>query len=172
MPRSFQPAAFSRDTPFKSELALPSSIPPAWHPASPGDLEYEGAQVMLDTDARCRVHGEAPAVEVCRRCGAFLCAECRGNEVLCGHCLAHHGRKPVASAQAWVSLYLGLAGLACGFLPGVVGLVLAQRELERIARGESSPAGRALANAGRLLGWLNAALLAVVGVLLLSRLEE
>lgn len=125
-----------------------------------------------DTAARCSVHGEAPAVGVCRRCGAFLCAECLGGDALCGNCLAHYGRKPVASTQAWASLYLGLAGLACGFLPGVVGLVLARRELASIARGESSPAGRALANAGRLLGWLNVALLAVVGVVLISRLGD
>ena len=128
--------------------------------------------MTLEAGARCAVHGDAPAVDICRRCGAFLCAACRGDEVLCGNCLAHHGRKPVASTQAWASLYLGLAGLACGFLPGVVGLVLAHRELARIARGESSPGGRALANAGRMLGWLNAALLLVVGAVLISHLEE
>src|SRR5689334_17673965 len=131
--------------------------------------------MSLDTAARCAAHGEAPAVGVCQRCGTFLCVAClqpADSEVLCGACLARRGKAPVASAQAWASLYLGLAGLTCGFLPGVVGLVIAHRELERIARGEASSGGRALARAGRLLGWLNAALLGLVSAVLLSRLLE
>jgi hypothetical protein len=92
-------------------------------------------------------------------------------EVLCWACFDRNARQPEASSRAWASLYLGLAGLTCGFLPGLVGLVFAYYELDRIACGEASPGGRALARAGQLLGWLNAALLAVVSLVLLSRLS-
>jgi predicted metal-binding membrane protein len=128
--------------------------------------------MTLDEGARCARHEEAPAEAACWRCGTFLCARCAiplGKEVVCGACLTHHARAPETSAQARAALYLGLAGLISGFLPGVVGLVLSYRELERIARGESSPGSHALARAGQLLGWLNAALLGGALLVLLSR---
>jgi predicted metal-binding membrane protein len=128
--------------------------------------------MTLDEAARCAKHGEAPAEAVCWRCGTFLCASCvvpLGKEVVCGECLAHHAKEPEASTQARAALYLGLAGLITGFLPGIVGLVLSYRELERIARGESPLGSHALARAGQLLGWLNAALLCGALLVLLSR---
>jgi hypothetical protein len=128
--------------------------------------------MTLDEAARCATHGEAPAQAVCWRCGTFLCERCivpLGQEVVCGACLARHAHQPEASAQARAALYLGLAGLILGFLPGIVGLVLSYRELERIARGESSPGSHALARAGQLLGWLNVALLGGAVLVLLSR---
>jgi len=128
-----------------------------------------------DTQARCAAHAEALAVGVCARCGTFLCAACVlpfEGEVVCGACFERHVREPRASSQAWASLYLGLAGLTCGFVPGLVGLVLAYRELERIRLGEAPVGGRPLARAGQLLGWLNVVLMAVVSFVLLSRLPE
>ncbi len=114
-------------------------------------------------------------MEACHRCGTFLCSACGApfeSQVLCWACFARTAREPRASSQAWACLYLGLAGLLCGFVPGLVGLVLAHRELERIASGEAPLGGRALARAGRLLGWLNAALLAAGSMVLISRLSE
>lgn len=128
--------------------------------------------MTLEEAARCAKHGEAPATAVCWRCGTFLCANCTvplGNEVVCGACLAHHARAPEVSAQARTALYLGLAGLILGFLPGIMGLVLSYRELERIARGESPPGSHAVARAGQLLGWLNVALLGGAMMVLLAR---
>jgi hypothetical protein len=125
-----------------------------------------------ELEARCAVHAEAVAAASCKRCGTFLCARCAvplGNEAVCGTCLGRLVREPAASPQARAAFYLGLVGLITGFLPGIVGLVLAYRELDRLARGEFSLGGRALANAGRLLGWLNVALLGIVALVLLSR---
>jgi hypothetical protein len=126
--------------------------------------------MTVETGFRCATHGDAPAVGACQRCGTFLCQQCAvpfENDVVCGACLERHARAPEASPRAWASLFLGLAGLTCAFVPGIVGLVLAYRELQSIARGESPSGGRALASAGRLLGWLNAALLGVLSLVLL-----
>lgn len=126
---------------------------------------------MEDGKARCGLHVGSIAVDVCERCGVFLCRECTLSlelQTVCGSCLIRSALHPEVSVRARASFFLGLAGLVLGFLPGVVGLVLAYQELERIQWGESPPGGRAWANAGRLLGWLDVALLAlaVVGWLL------
>lgn len=135
----------------------------------------EGATAQDTEQARCAKHAEAPAVGICPRCGTFLCDACGVSfegTVLCSPCFERNAREPGVSSQAWAALYLGLGGLTCGFVPGLVGLVLAYRELERIRLGESPPGGRALARAGQLLGWLNAVLLLVVSMVLVSRLQE
>jgi hypothetical protein len=141
----------------------------------PPEVSANGATPLDTEEARCAKHAEAPAVGICPRCGTFLCAACGvpfENAVLCSPCFERNTREPRASSQAWASLYLGLGGLVFGFVPGLVGLVLAYRELERIRLGESPPGGRALARAGQLLGWLNAVLLLLVSMVLVSRLPE
>jgi len=139
------------------------------------EVGARGATSPEDTEARCATHAQALAVGACARCGTFLCATCGvpfEGEVVCGACFERHVREPRASSQAWASLYLGLAGLTCGFVPGLVGLVLAYRELERIRLGAAPSGGRPLAKAGQLLGWLNGVLLAVASFVLISRLPE
>jgi len=141
----------------------------------PPEVSTEGALAPDTEEARCAKHAETPAVGVCPRCGTFLCAACAvpfESAALCSPCFERAVREPGVSSQAWAALYLGLGGLTCGFVPGLVGLVLAYRELERIRLGESPPGGRALARAGQLLGWLNAVLLLVVSMVLVSRLQE
>jgi predicted metal-binding membrane protein len=120
---------------------------------------------MEDLETRCGMHPDSSAVEVCQRCGVFLCQECAlsfEERSVCASCLSRYALKPEVSVRARVSFLLGLAGLVLGFLPAAVGLVLAHQELGRIQRGESPPGGRTWANAGILLGWLDVTLLAVV----------
>jgi hypothetical protein len=112
------------------------------------------------TGARCATHPEVAAVEICQRCGAFVCGSClelKGTEVLCTTCFARQAGKP--SRRAVAALVLGILGLNCGFVWGVVGLVLAYRELRAIARGEAPQAGQNLAKGGQILGWINVAIL-------------
>jgi hypothetical protein len=115
------------------------------------------------TGARCATHPDVAAVEICQRCGAFVCGTClelQGAEVLCANCFARQGGKK-ASGRAVASLVLGIVGLNCGFVWGVVGLVLAYQELGAIARGEAPAVGRNLAKGGQILGWINVVILAL-----------
>jgi hypothetical protein len=109
----------------------------------------------------CPTHPAASAVAICSRCGRFVCGDClelTGETPLCLEC---HERASgaVASRRATASMVLALMGLCCGFAPGVVGLVLARRELQAIERGEAPLAGLSRARAGFILGGLDAVLL-------------
>lgn len=112
------------------------------------------------TGAVCAQHPQAQAVEICTRCGVFVCATClqfRDNAVLCPTC---HGRfMGKASTRAVLSLVLGIIGFNCLFLPGVVGLVLAIQELGAIDRGEAPEAGRSIATGGKVIGFINLGIL-------------
>jgi len=140
------------------------------------------------TGALCGRHPELHAVEVCARCGTFLCAGCvdylEQTVPHCEPCLALVQRRP--SGRARLSLALGLAGLvgmALGLLVrgraglgvwavaipvGFAGLTLSLQELRAIARGDAPAAGRPLAVVSRLAGLVHALLvLALLGGFLL-----
>ncbi len=120
---------------------------------------------MVRSDARCAVHPEVAAVEICSRCGGFVCSECLELEeqsVLCPSCLNRSGSRGAASGRAIASLILGILGLNCGFLPGIIGLVLAVQELAAIEQGSAPPGGRNLARGGKILGYVNIGLLGLV----------
>lgn len=115
------------------------------------------------SSARCSRHVEAPAVDVCQRCGTFVCGDClelREGEPFCPDCFMR-AKTGGASGRAIAALVLGIIGLNCAFLPGVVGLVLSQQELAAIERGEAPQTGRSLARGARVLGWINVGLLAL-----------
>ncbi|WP_426752317.1 hypothetical protein [Myxococcus sp. Y35] len=126
-------------------------------------MRHPSVAVMSTVEAaRCAAHPEASATTTCLRCGTFLCAACAQSaegHALCGACLDRYAFAPDVSATARIALGLGLAGLVLGLAPGVVAWVLAERELQRIERGESPSGGRPLAMAARMLGWLCTALL-------------
>lgn len=108
-----------------------------------------------------------PAVDTCHRCGTFVCEDClelREGKGYCPDCFTRVLTGP-ASKRAIAAVVLGIVGLNCAFLPGIVGLILSYRELAAIDRGEAPDTGRSLARGGRVLGWINVALLlfAVVG---------
>jgi len=75
-----------------------------------------------------------------------------------------------AEAQPWKShrgyliLALGLLGVLCCFVLGVVAWVLGNRDLEEMSRGAMNPEGRGLTNAGRILGIISV-VLTVLGVI-------
>lgn len=115
------------------------------------------------SSARCARHPEAPAVDTCQRCGAFVCGDClelREGRGYCPDCFIRSQSGP-ASKRAIAAIVLGIVGLNCGFLPGVIGLLLSYRELAAIDAGEAPDTGRSLARGGRVLGWINVALLVV-----------
>ncbi len=143
--------------------------------------------------AACAKHPDSAAVEVCARCGGFLCAECveyLQDEVpacdACAH-LARHARPPAAlKASPFLGL-LGLSGLAAGYtLParlalgvwlvaipiGVAGLALSIQHGRRLSRAENGRLpGFGWAIAGRVVGLIHAAASAlfIVGVLWVLR---
>lgn len=82
--------------------------------------------------------------------------------VLCPSCLNRSGSRGAASGRAIASLILGIVGLNCGFLPGIIGLVLALQELSAIEQGTSPAGGRNLARGGKILGYVNVGLLGLV----------
>ncbi len=137
--------------------------------------------------ARCAQHEKAAAVEVCIRCGTFLCSECLelfGDEPYCLRCLELVTRTPesarsvVAAALSGAAAWLGgvlflfgtlqlaasrgtfFFGVAVPFLvPGLFGFALGRSERERLLRGEVPPRSAVYANAAVLLGTLDLALL-------------
>ena len=108
--------------------------------------------------AQCARHPDALAVEVCGRCGAFVCDQCLqlgDDEVRCPACWERLMER--ASTRSLVALVLSVIGVFyVTLLPGVVGLVLAQQELKAIARGEAPESGRTMAKVARVLGALSA----------------
>jgi hypothetical protein len=81
--------------------------------------------------AACAAHAGVAAVEVCTRCGAFLCGDCveyvMEERPFCAPCAqrARADRTPVTLKAAPFLALLGLLGICGGFLkPGRAGLAL------------------------------------------------
>ena len=125
--------------------------------------------------ASCGKHPGVAAVEICTRCGTFLCAECVEyfNEVTpaCASCLPLLAGGP-ASARARVSPVLstvGLGGLVAGFvvrgrpglaiwalscLLGFAGIAFGVQELRLIRENQAGTRGRRWAITGLVVGSL------------------
>jgi uncharacterized protein (DUF983 family) len=140
------------------------------------------------TGALCGRHPELHAVEVCARCGTFLCAGCVDyfDQTIphCEPCLAKVSQRPSGRARVCLALALtGLVGMALGLLvrgraglavwavaipTGFTGLALSLQELRAIARGLAPSAGRSLTVLARLAGLVHTLLvLALLGGFLL-----
>lgn len=107
----------------------------------------------------CAPHAQ-PSIGSCTRCGVFLCEQCRkwmSEKPFCADCLRRLGDKP--SREAVWALGLATLGILL-WVPGIFAIVLASRELERIAAGQAPEAGRDFAGLARGLGWVEV----VVGV--------
>ncbi len=118
--------------------------------------------------ARCALHAQTGAVDICQRCGSFVCGEClelQGSDVFCTSCFARAGGGGKASSRAVAALVLGILGIQCGLIPGIVGLVLATQELAAIEAGQSPAAGKGMATGGKILGWISVVLLGLVAVI-------
>lgn len=122
--------------------------------------------------AHCGQHPAVAAVEICTRCGTFLCGECvhyfREETPSCAACLPLLRGSP-ASLRARLSpvfsalglLFFaagfvvrgrgGLAAWAAGLFAGAAGLALAVHELRLINAGQAGTRGRAWARAGLIV---------------------
>jgi hypothetical protein len=121
---------------------------------------------VIPAGARCGLHGDVAAVDLCKRCGRFLCGECVqlvGEDAYCADCVGKLDGPPSRLASA--TLFLGIADLVClagGFVVGevealTVPLSVAAAsagvvELVRIARRRSSRQGRTRTVAGLAIG--------------------
>ncbi len=125
--------------------------------------------------ASCGKHPGVAAVEICSRCGTFLCGECVEyfNEVTpaCASCLPLLKGSP-ASVRARISPVLssvGLFGLVAGFLArgrmglavwalsflfGFAGIAFGVQELRLIRAGQAGTRGRRWAIVGLVIGAL------------------
>ncbi len=125
--------------------------------------------------ASCGSHPAVPAVEICSRCGTFLCGDCveyfREETPACANCLPHLLGSP-ASTRARVSPILSTAGLvgllsgflvhgrrglvlwAIGFVLGFAGLAFGARERRLIRAGQAGTRGRRWAQVGLGVGAL------------------
>lgn len=125
--------------------------------------------------ATCGKHASVPAVEICSRCGTFLCGDCveyfREDTPACEACLPLLLGTP-ASLRARLSPILstlGLAGLlsgflvhgrrglvlwAIGFVVGFAGLAFGVQELRLIREGQAGTRGRRWAQWGLGVGAL------------------
>ena len=104
----------------------------------------------------CARHPEKPAVEVCQRCGAFICADCvtiKPNGAYCPPCASRFLSNFAGSWLAIFSAGLGFIGLGCAPL-GPVAVTLGTIDLLRIAAKGTRSAGWKLDLAGIGLGLL------------------
>ena len=116
--------------------------------------------------ARCALHPDQAATATCARCGSFVCAGCavpRDAQAYCRPCDVRQPAPVRPSPRATAALILGILGLNCLGVPGIVGLVLSYKELAAIRRGESTSASESAANAGRILGWISVAIVLIGG---------
>lgn len=121
-----------------------------------------------EAQGHCLAHG-APAVATCSRCGIFLCDGCRSwlvEKPYCKPCRERLGHTP--SKEASRALLLAVLGWTC-LVPGIFAYLLGRAELRRIAKGEASPAGEAMASAGRTLGFIQMLLIPLVVWALVKR---
>jgi hypothetical protein len=141
------------------------------------DVEPDAARVKASVvGALCANHTGTSAVEICSRCGAFLCGECvlyvREVVPVCATCRPFAENDGPPSRAAWGAPALAVLGLGLilsGFfirartglvlwgtslLPGGAGLFLSIREFRRIARHQAPHRGRWLARLGLVFGVL------------------
>lgn len=125
--------------------------------------------------ASCANHPVAPAVEICVRCGTFLCGDCveyfREETPSCVNCMPFLLGTPASMRARFSPILstLGLAGLlagfvvkgrtglvvwAAGFLIGFAGLAFGVQELRLIRAGQAGTRGRRWAQLGLGVGAL------------------
>jgi B-box zinc finger protein len=116
--------------------------------------------------AFCPQHPDVAAVSICSRCGVFLCGDClklQGQAALCPACFALARR--AATRRAVVALVLAYCGLQFCFPPlGVAGLAMGYSERRRALEGESTQESEGYVRWAIILGWINAGVLVIGGL--------
>ena len=135
---------------------------------------------MIPAGARCGLHGDVAAVDLCKRCGRFLCGDCVqlvGEDAYCADCLGKL-EKPASLMSRWAASLAAtswIAGLTGGMLREgsiiLVGIALALSgftlgfvELFRISRGRASPHGRVWAICALIIAAVPLGLIVVVSL--------
>src|SRR6185295_2040015 len=73
-----------------------------------------GLQSPIPAEACCGVHPEVAAVELCKRCGRFLCRDCVslvGEDAYCADCRVQHPGAPSRLATAALAVASGATAL-------------------------------------------------------------
>ncbi|MBL8941343.1 MAG: DUF4190 domain-containing protein [Archangium sp.] len=114
--------------------------------------------------ATCPRHPSALAVDMCERCGRFVCGDCavlKGEKTWCAECAAV---PHTASARATLALVLGLSGfLFCGPL-SIAAIAVGLVEQRAIERRETPVEGLTRARWAVRLGVLQIALVMLLVV--------
>ena len=127
-------------------------------------------------DARCAVHPDEAASDVCSRCGNYVCIHCLnvvGDDSLCVDCLNRVGHTRKYSSRAVWALILAI--LSLNFIPtSIPAVILGHMELAAIKRGDpNAPAsGRNIAMGAVVVGWIGNILLLFGGICLFSLLAD
>ncbi|MCC6875025.1 MAG: DUF4190 domain-containing protein [Sandaracinaceae bacterium] len=127
--------------------------------------------MLPDANARCAVHPQVRAIEVCARCGSYICGDCmeiEGVDAYCRDCFEKVSTKAPHGGRATAAIVCGILGIN-GCLPlAIPAILLGHMELAAIERGESPPSGRNLAKGGMILGYIGTVIsvVAIVGLLL------
>jgi len=69
----------------------------------------------------------------------------------------------LAPHRGTLILTLGIIGIVCCFICGIIAWVMGNSDLQRMAEGRMDPAGRGLTQAGKICGMVSVAL-AVIGL--------
>ena len=114
--------------------------------------------------ATCPRHAGVLAVDVCERCGRFVCGDCevlRDERTWCSECAAVPYR---ASTRATLALVFGVGGFLCCGPLSIAAIALGRVEQRAIERREAPEVGLGRARWAVRLGVLQV----VLGVLLVT----
>ncbi|MEQ8458382.1 MAG: hypothetical protein RLO52_07635 [Sandaracinaceae bacterium] len=96
---------------------------------------------MLAKGAKCAAHPAVAAVDLCSRCGSYVCLDCtepESFETYCPDCYRRSSPRAPASTRATGALVMALLAFS-GCVPlAFPAVILAHMELGAIERGESS----------------------------------
>lgn len=112
--------------------------------------------------ATCPLHSSALAVDVCERCGRFVCGDCvvlRDERTLCTECAAAPAS---ASPRATLALVLGLLGFVCCVPLSMAAVAVGRVEERAIDRGDAPREGLRRARWGVRLGIAQLALFSLL----------
>ncbi|MDP3502325.1 MAG: DUF4190 domain-containing protein [Myxococcales bacterium] len=112
--------------------------------------------------ASCPLHPGALAVDVCERCGRFVCGDCtvlRDERALCTGCAAAVSSP---SSRATLALVCGALGFVCCVPFPLAAIALGRIEERAIDRGEAPREGLTRARWAVRLGAMQLALLSLL----------
>lgn len=121
--------------------------------------------------ATCPQHQGVLAVDLCERCGRFVCGECvslRADKTWCVDCA---GKPAGPSRRATAALVIAVVGFLCGTPLSLVAIVLGLIEQRAIERGDASADGLPRAKWAVRLGVAQVILFVLTLAALLARMR-